>query len=97
MVERDGRLYGRGTSDDKGGIMAIIAAIEACRRKGIPLPNIKFLFEGEEEYSSPHLEELIRARAGNLAADAAIIMDGLNKDTQSGTLTNSTRAWSISL
>ena len=74
--EREGRLYARGTADDKGQVHIHIAALEAYRETHGKLPlNLKFLIEGEEEIGSVHLEEFIRANAERLACDAAVISD----------------------
>jgi acetylornithine deacetylase/succinyl-diaminopimelate desuccinylase-like protein len=73
---REGVLYGRGASDDKGQLLAHVAALEAWLRgaNGLPL-NIKCIFEGEEEIGSPHLASFITANRGALAADVAVISD----------------------
>jgi len=74
--ERDGRLYARGTADDKGQVHIHIAALEAYREANGTLPvNLKFLIEGEEEIGSVNLEEFIRANTERLACDAAVISD----------------------
>lgn len=92
MTERDGRLYGRGASDDKGGIIAILAALEAYQNAKMELPvNVKILFEGEEEYGSTHMNALLKQEGERLKADALVVMDGGNRDVHSGTLTSSTR------
>lgn len=92
MDERDGRLYARGASDDKAGIVSIITAIEVFQRSGIELPvNIKLLFEGEEEYGSPHMKTLLEQYSKELQADALVVLDGLNRDVNTGTLLSSTR------
>ena len=74
---RDGRLYGRGVSDDKGPMLIPIKVAEAffveCRR--LPL-NVKFMIEGEEEVGSKHLEEFIRQNKDRLEADAVVSADG---------------------
>jgi acetylornithine deacetylase/succinyl-diaminopimelate desuccinylase-like protein len=58
---RGGRLYGRGTSDMKGQIIASLSAVESILKVGeIPL-NIKVIFEGEEEIGSPNLPAFIRS------------------------------------
>jgi acetylornithine deacetylase/succinyl-diaminopimelate desuccinylase-like protein len=69
----DGHLYGRGTSDNKGNLLARLQAIEAYRATVGPLPlRVRVLFEGEEEIGSAHLEALVRAQADRLAADGCI-------------------------
>ena len=61
LVERQGRLFGRGTADDKGQIFIHFKALEAYKENGVPLPiNIKMLVEGEEEVGSPSLKEFCR-------------------------------------
>jgi acetylornithine deacetylase/succinyl-diaminopimelate desuccinylase-like protein len=73
---RGGRMYARGTADDKGQIHIHMKALEAYREaKGTPPVNLKFLFEGEEEVGSVNLEGFIRDNAGRLACDAAVISD----------------------
>lgn len=63
MTEKDGKLYGRGTTDDKGPVLGWIHAIEGFQALGIPLPvNVKFVFEGMEENGSIGLAPLLFAR-----------------------------------
>jgi acetylornithine deacetylase/succinyl-diaminopimelate desuccinylase-like protein len=70
---RDGLLYGRGTSDNKGNLMARLQAIEAYVATIGPLPlKIRVLFEGEEEIGSEHLNEFARTYADRLRADGCI-------------------------
>lgn len=69
------RLYARGASDDKGPIIAMLAALD--RLKGTPSNvNLKFFFEGEEEASSPGLQKIIAANKDLLKADIWLICDG---------------------
>ena len=76
-INPEWRLYARSASDDKAGVMAILAAFDALRAQGIaPALNIKFIFEGEEEAGSPHLGDIIDLHKDLLAADAWIICDG---------------------
>lgn len=76
-INPEWRLYARSSSDDKAGVMAILTAFDALKAKGIaPSLNIKFLFEGEEEAGSPHLEEIIDLHKDLLESDAWIICDG---------------------
>lgn len=70
---RDGKLYGRGVSDDKAHITYRLLALDAFLEITGELPcAIKFLIEGEEETSSVHLGDFVRQHAGKLAADACI-------------------------
>ena len=72
-VVREGRLYGRGVSDDKGSIAVRLAAVEAFVRAGGGLPcTVKFFLEGEEEIGSPHLAQVVQDHAQLLKADGCI-------------------------
>lgn len=74
---RDGRIYARGVSDDKGPMFIPIKTAEAFFATGGRLPiNVKFLLEGEEEIGSPHLAEFVARHAGKLRADYALSADG---------------------
>jgi len=74
---RDGRLYARGVSDDKGPMLIPIAVAEAYFAVAGHLPiNVKFLFEGEEEIGSRHLEAFVREHMDLLAADVVLSADG---------------------
>jgi acetylornithine deacetylase/succinyl-diaminopimelate desuccinylase-like protein len=71
------RIYARSASDDKAGVMAFLTAIDALKASGrFPSVNLKFVFDGEEEAGSPHLDAIIRKNAELLKADAWIICDG---------------------
>jgi len=75
-VIRDNYLYGRGASDDKSQMFALIKALEAYIQTGGMLPlNVKCLFEGEEEIGSPNLTSFIEAKRDSLSADAVVISD----------------------
>ncbi len=71
LTEREGRLYGRGASDDKGEIASRLAAIRAVKeRSGGALPiRVRWLIEGEEEVGSPSLAGFITEHAAELGAD----------------------------
>jgi len=70
---RDGKLYARGVSDDKGQLLSRIFAIDALLATEGELPcNVKFVIEGEEEVGSIHLEDTVREHADLFAADACI-------------------------
>ncbi|HEY2153269.1 MAG TPA: dipeptidase [Vicinamibacterales bacterium] len=74
---REGRLYARGVSDDKGPMLIPIEVARAFFAVAGALPiNIKFLFEGEEEIGSRHLERVIAEHKALLAADAVLSADG---------------------
>ena len=74
---RDGRLYARGVSDDKGPMLIPIKVAEAFFATAKLLPiNVKFRFEGEEEVSSPNLDGFIHAHKELLAADVVLSADG---------------------
>ncbi|XP_053103485.1 beta-Ala-His dipeptidase-like isoform X2 [Hemicordylus capensis] len=61
LTERNGNLYGRGATDDKGPVLAWIHAVEAFRLQNLKIPvNIKFVLEGMEEAGSTGLEDLIK-------------------------------------
>lgn len=70
---RDGKLYGRGVSDDKGHIVARLFALDALLAADGELPcNIKFVIEGEEETASAHLHQFISDHKELLSADACV-------------------------
>ena len=72
-IERDGYLYGRGTSDNKGNLMARLQAIEAYRATVGELPlRIRVLYEGEEEIGSAHLATFVARHGEQLRADGCI-------------------------
>jgi acetylornithine deacetylase/succinyl-diaminopimelate desuccinylase-like protein len=74
---RDGRLYARGVSDDKGPMLIPIAVAAAFLATVGRLPvNVKFLFEGEEEIGSRHLDAFVREHASLLSADVVVSADG---------------------
>ncbi len=75
-VVKDGRIFGRGTSDDKSGVMISIWAVEAMLRKDGKLPvNVKFLFEGEEEIGSPNFKNFLEKNKELLHTDFAVTAD----------------------
>jgi acetylornithine deacetylase/succinyl-diaminopimelate desuccinylase-like protein len=77
LTERNGRLYGRGVSDDKASMLLPILAAEAFFLAGEQPPvNLRFLFEAEEEIGSVDLPGLVRVRREALACDVALSADG---------------------
>jgi acetylornithine deacetylase/succinyl-diaminopimelate desuccinylase-like protein len=72
-TERDGRIYGRGSSDDKGQFISRIAALRAVREVLGQFPcRIKVMVEGEEEIGSPHVESFVQEHKDLLAADGCV-------------------------
>jgi acetylornithine deacetylase/succinyl-diaminopimelate desuccinylase-like protein len=70
---KDGKLYARGVSDDKGHLTSRLFAIDALLDIDGELPcNLKFIIEGEEEISSIHLKDFVINNADRLKADACI-------------------------
>ncbi|KAK4173243.1 hypothetical protein QBC36DRAFT_336237 [Triangularia setosa] len=70
-VKEDGRMLGRGSTDDKGPVLGWLNAIEAHKAAGIDFPvNLLMCFEGMEEYGSDGLDDLINAEAKKYFADA---------------------------
>ena len=76
-VRRDGNVYARGATDDKGQMLTHIKSAEAWVRVrgGLPI-NLKYIIEGEEEVGSHALEEFIVAQAERLRCDCVVISDG---------------------
>lgn len=73
---RDGQIFARGVSDDKGQIFCHIKAVEAYLSQTQTLPiNVKFLIEGEEEIGSPTLDEWAKTHTDLLKADAILVSD----------------------
>jgi acetylornithine deacetylase/succinyl-diaminopimelate desuccinylase-like protein len=74
-VERNGLIYARGSSDDKGQVFAQLKAVESLLATGAPV-NIKFIVEGEEEIGSAHLGPFVSSNKERLKADISVISDG---------------------
>jgi len=73
---RDGKLYARGATDDKGQLFLHVKAVEAILKQEGELPvNVKFCIEGEEEVSSPNLPAFMQNNENKLAADVVLISD----------------------
>ncbi|OBH11418.1 dipeptidase [Mycobacterium sp. E1747] len=88
-TERGGRLYGRGSADDKAGIATHLAAFRA--HGGQPPVGVTVFVEGEEESGSPSLGRLLGAHRDALAADVIVIADSDNWSTDVPALTVSLR------
>ena len=89
---RNGRLYGRGTADDKGGVVMHAAAVSSYLASSGRLPiNVKVLIEGEEEIGSTNLYKILEQHRELLAADVVLIADSEHFDSNVPTLTASLR------
>jgi acetylornithine deacetylase/succinyl-diaminopimelate desuccinylase-like protein len=92
-TERDGRLYGRGTADDKAGVMAHLAALRVL----LPMwdddegVGVTVFVEGEEEIGSPSFAEFLRVHRDRLAADVMVVADSDNWTVDQPSLTTSLR------
>ncbi|KAJ5114598.1 Zn-dependent exopeptidase [Penicillium alfredii] len=89
-IDEKGRMYGRGSTDDKGPVLGWINVIEAHRKAGVELPvNLLCCFEGMEEYGSEGLDEFIEAESKKFFkdADAVCISDNYWLGTEKPCLT----------
>ncbi len=76
-LDRNWRMYARSTSDDKGAIAALLAALDRLRASGAaPTSTIRVILEGDEEAGSPVLEEVVMAHPSQVRGDLIIMMDG---------------------
>jgi acetylornithine deacetylase/succinyl-diaminopimelate desuccinylase-like protein len=73
---RDGRLYGRGATDDKGPVVVALETARAFHESGTLPLNVRFLIEGEEEIGSPSLPRFLEAHRDELAAGLVVSADG---------------------
>lgn len=75
LTVADGRVWGRGTDDDKGQALIQVKAFEYLVREGLLRHNVKFIFEGEEEIGSPSLNGFLRTHRDLLRADVILVSD----------------------
>ncbi len=84
---RDGNLYARGASDDKGQFFAHLKAAQSVLQVAGKLPvNLKFILEGEEEKGSPSLQPFLEAHKDLLTADVVVISDTQSRSLEQPTL-----------
>jgi len=85
---RDGFIFGRGTSDDKGQLFAHVKGAESLMRTCGQLPcDVRFLIEGEEESGGTSLQRYVETEKANLATDAVIISDTSMYDERTPAIT----------
>jgi len=91
-VEKDGKIYARGATDDKGQLFIHVKALESYLEAngGAPV-NVKFLIEGEEEISSPNLAPFIQKHQNLLRADVCVISDSSMRTLEDPAITHSLR------
>ena len=76
-IERDGKIYCRGASDDKGQLFIHVKAVESYLKSVGELPvNVKFILEGEEESGGESIAAFVREHPEKLQADVCVISDG---------------------
>jgi len=76
-INGEQRIYARSAGDDKAAIFAQLTALDALRSAHLPLrANIRFVWEGEEEAGSPHLEQILTANSDLVHGDVWLICDG---------------------
>lgn len=86
-TELDGRLYGRGASDDKAGVITHIAAVRALAEVLDPEVGLALFIEGEEEHGSRSFKRFLELHADALRADVIVVADSDNWSTETPSLT----------
>jgi len=91
-VVKDGRIYARGATDDKGQLFIHVKALESYLKTGGKAPaNVKFLIEGEEEVSSPNLKPFIEKHLDLLKANVCVVSDTSMPKIEEPSITHSLR------
>jgi acetylornithine deacetylase/succinyl-diaminopimelate desuccinylase-like protein len=90
-VEKDGKIYARGATDDKGQLFIHVKALESCLKTGGAPVNVKFMLEGEEEVSSPNLRPFLEANLDLLKADVCVISDSSMRTIEEPAILHSLR------
>lgn len=75
-INEDWRIYSRGSSDDRAPIIGLLTAVDALHDACIPLKNLKFILEGEEEVGSTHLKPFLQKHKDLLECDILFMCDG---------------------
>lgn len=88
VVERNGRLYGRGTADDKAGVVAHAAAVSLL--PDLPA-TVRCFIEGEEEVGSPTFAAFLKQHSAHLEADTIVVLDSVNWKVGTPALTSTLR------
>jgi acetylornithine deacetylase/succinyl-diaminopimelate desuccinylase-like protein len=91
-VVRDGKVFARGATDDKGQLYVHVKALESYLRSSGKAPvNVKFLIEGEEEVSSPNLAPFLKEHLDLLRCDVCVISDSSMRTVEEPAITHSLR------
>lgn len=95
---RDGHIWARGADDDKGQSMIQVKGFETAKALGLIRCNVKFIFEGEEEIGSTHLEAFLTQHKEMLSADVILVSDTSMVSSEVPSLTTGLRGlayWEI--
>ncbi len=95
LTERDGRWYGRGTADCKGGVLMHLLALRALKANGGVPVHVKVIAEGSEEQGTGGLERYAEAHPELLAADTIVIGDAGNFRVGLPTVTSTLRGMTL--
>jgi acetylornithine deacetylase/succinyl-diaminopimelate desuccinylase-like protein len=95
LTERDGRWYGRGAADCKGGVLMHLLALRALKANGGVPVHVKVIAEGSEEQGTGGLERYAEAHPELLAADAVVIGDAGNFRVGLPTVTSTLRGMTM--